>query len=45
LEEQQAGETLKESEREELKRLRKEVKNLTMEKEVPKKAAPSLRRK
>ena len=45
MEEQQAGETLKESEREELKRLRKEVKNLMMEKKIPKKAASSLRRK
>ena len=39
LEEQKAGEALKESEREELKRLRKEVKNLRMEKEILKKAS------
>ena len=39
LEEQQAGDKLSESEREELKRLRKEVKNLRMEKEILKKAS------
>lgn len=39
LEEQQAGNVLSEDERAELKRLRKEVKNLKMEKEILKKAS------
>lgn len=39
LEEQQSGKALPEDEREELKRLRKEVKNLRMEKEILKKAS------
>ena len=39
LEAEQAGETLSTDEREELKRLRKEVKNLRMEKEILKKAS------
>ena len=38
-EQKQAGKTLTESEREELKRLRKEVKTLQMEKEILKKAS------
>ncbi len=39
LEAEQAGEILSTDEREELKRLRKEVKNLRMEKEILKKAS------
>jgi len=39
LEEQQAGNALSEDERAELKRLRKEVKDLKMEKEILKKAS------
>ncbi len=39
IEEQQQGKALAEDEREELKRLRKEVKNLRMEKEILKKAS------
>lgn len=39
IEAEQAGESLKESELEELKRLRKEVKELRMEKEILKKAS------
>jgi transposase len=39
IEEQQQGKVLAEDEREELKRLRKEVKNLRMEKEILKKAS------
>lgn len=39
IEELQSGKTLPEDEREELKRLRKEVKNLRMEKEILKKAS------
>ena len=39
IEEQQQGKSLAEDEREELKRLRKEVKNLRMEKEILKKAS------
>lgn len=37
--EQHAGQTISESEREELLRLRKEIKNLRMEKDILKKAA------
>lgn len=39
IEDQQQGKVLVEDEREELKRLRKEVKNLRMEKEILKKAS------
>ena len=39
IEEQREGKALAEDEREELKRLRKEVKNLRMEKEILKKAS------
>ncbi len=39
IEEQQQGKSLAEDEREELKRLRKEIKNLRMEKEILKKAS------
>jgi len=39
IEDQQQGKVLAEDEREELKRLRKEVKNLRMEKEILKKAS------
>jgi transposase len=39
IEDQQQGKVLTEDEREELKRLRKEVKNLRMEKEILKKAS------
>ena len=39
IEDQQQGKALAEDEREELKRLRKEVKNLRMEKEILKKAS------
>jgi transposase len=39
IEDQQQGKTLSEDEREELKSLRKEVKNLRMEKEILKKAS------
>ena len=39
IEDQQSGKAVTESEREELKKLRKEVKNLRMEKEILKKAS------
>jgi len=39
IEDQQSGKSLTEDERDELKKLRKEVKNLRMEKEILKKAS------
>jgi transposase len=45
VEQKEECKVLVEGEREELKRLRKEVKELRMEKEILKKPAPSLRKK